>query len=412
MMALMLSAKGSDISHWRAVGDFSATFRQTLLDRLEYCGSDESERLLSTTMSALERLAAENDAFCQTYEGLIAAVVASLEPEPLRELTVAYYAALYSHVRRHRSAPAFYQASSAFLRALAGAVCRHAKNRLGSLSGQIPTFELVALGPAGRQEFSPFCPLQLALVHEHADHPDEEAISRFASFIHEGFEACGLKVDSAITPRNPQWRGSISEWRERQAQKLEQGGAEEFLDIFRLADQSALFCDEGFTHEFYGLCKNLLTDHRSAMASLVSRVRNISHGIGIMGGLRFEKNGPYRGLFALRDNALQPLSASVCVLALIRGLATRTTPQRIREILLKGELSVDMTERLLLAWHALHELRLVRESSVQSDWSSEANLYLDIDELNVEEQNLLRETLEAVGMIQRHVAIIYSGMEV
>jgi signal-transduction protein with cAMP-binding, CBS, and nucleotidyltransferase domain len=253
--------------------------------------------------------------------------------------------------------------------------------------------------------------LQLALVHDHADHPDEDALSHFAAFIHEGFEACGLNIDSEITPRNPQWRGSISEWRRRQAQKLEQGRVDEFIDIFRLADQSTLFCDEGFTHEFYRLGRILLTDHRSAMASLVSRVRNISHGIGIMGGLRFEKNGPYRGLFALRDNALQPLSASVCAFALLSGLETRTTAQRIREILMKGELSVDMAERLLHAWHTLHELRLVRESNVQPDWSSEAILYLDIDEMKVDEQNLLRETLETVGMIQRHLAVTYSGME-
>jgi signal-transduction protein with cAMP-binding, CBS, and nucleotidyltransferase domain len=141
-------------------------------------------------------------------------------------------------------------------------------------------------------------------------------------------------------------------------------------------------------------------------------VRNISHGIGIMGGLRYEKNGPFRGLFALRDNALQPLSASICALALLKELETRTTPQRVREILLKRELSVDMAERLLHAWHALHELRLVRESHVQPDWSSESPLYLDINEMDLNEQNLLRESLDAVGAIQRHVAVTYSGMEV
>ena len=37
----------------------------------------------------------------------------------------------------------------------------------------------------------------------------------------------------------------------------------------------------------------------------------------MMGGLRFQKRGPYRGQFALLENALQPLSASVSALGLL-----------------------------------------------------------------------------------------------
>jgi signal-transduction protein with cAMP-binding, CBS, and nucleotidyltransferase domain len=269
---------------------------------------------------------------------------------------------------------------------------------------------LIALGAAGRQEFSPFCPLQLVLVHGEAGDVEED-LSRFGRLLHEGFEACGLRVDGNITPRNPEWRGSMSEWQQRLERKLNQGGVNELLNLFRLADQTALYCDDGFEPEFMTLCRFLFKERRSAMAFQVTRVLNLSHGIGIMGGLRIAKKGSYRGRFALYEHGLQPLSAAICALAQLKSLETQTVPQRIREILWRRELNVDMAERLLLAWHTLHELRLTREHDLQPDWLNEAALHLKVGELPDSEQKQLREALETVGTLQRHVGQIFSGME-
>ena len=409
-MALLVSAKGGDVLAWRASGDFAATYRQLLLARLEFCRSDEAEGLLAGTGQALDELVAANDAFCRHSRDLIGKVVECAEPSELRELTIAFYTALYEHIGIHHSAPAFYEFSTLFLQALSGAINRYAHTALGLLDRQMPPVMLVALGPAGRQEFSPFCPLQLLLVHAEAGDAEHEALSQLGRLIHEGFEACGLQVDTTVTPRNHEWRGSRAEWRSRLTQRLEQGRAGELIDLFRLADQSTLYHDEGFDVEFRSLCRSALKERRSAMAFQVTRVLNISHGIGIMGGMRFVKQGPYRGQFALRDNALQPLSGAIGVLSLLKGLETSSTPQRIREILWRRELNVDMAERLLQAWHSLHGLRLTREHDVHPDWPNESPLHLNVEEMTDREQNSLRESLDTVGAIQRQVGLTFSGM--
>ncbi|MBC8019068.1 MAG: hypothetical protein H7X83_11195 [Verrucomicrobia bacterium] len=410
-MALLVSAKSSDVLAWRASGDFSATFRQLLLARLEFCRSNQAEALLMGTGQALDDLIAANEAFCLRCSDLLGAVSACAEPPRLRELATAFFAGLYEHIGIHHSAPAFYEFSTLFLQALSGSINRYAHTTLGMLDRRMPSVKLIAMGSAGRQEFSPFCPLQLMFVHGEAGDAEHEALSQLGRLIHEGFEDCGLRVDGTVTPRNPEWRGSMSEWRQRLEHRLDRGRVNELIDLFRLADQSDLYHDEGFDPEFIVLCRSLLKEHRSTMAFQVTRIRNLSHGIGIMGGMRFEKKGPYRGQFALRDNALQPLSAAICVLALLKGLETPSTPQRIREILWRRELNVDMAERLLQAWHALHELRLTRERDVQPAWTNEAALHLNVEEMHDSEQNLLRESLETVGAIQRHVGLTFSGME-
>ncbi|MBK5274733.1 MAG: hypothetical protein JJE30_06750 [Desulfuromonadales bacterium] len=410
-MSLLVSAKGSEVLVWRASGDFAATFRQLALDRMEFCPSDEAAALLSGTCQALDDLAAANDTFCLHSTDLIAEVSACADPSRLRALTTEFFAGLYEHTGTYHSVPAFYEFSLLFLQSLAGSITRSAHAALRLPDRRMPHVKLIALGPAGRLEFSPFCPLQLLLVHGEAAHADAETLSRFGSLIHEGFAACGLLVDEIVTPRNKEWRGSMPEWRQRLLQRLEQGRVNELVNLIKLADQSALYQDEGFDAEFSQLFRSLFKERRSAMAFQITRVLNFSNGIGMMGGMRFVRKGPFRGKFALRDNALQPLSAAICALALLKGLETPSTPQRIREILWRRELNVDMAESLLQAWHFLHELRLARERDVQPDWSNETPIYLKIEEMQTSEQNLLRESLETVGAIQRHVGLTFSGME-
>ena len=185
-MAQLVSAKGSDVLAWRAAGDFTATFRQLLLNRTEFCRSDEAAALLNGAAHALDTLALENDAFCSRCSGLTEEVAACAEPARLRDLITTFFAELYDHVTVHHSAPAFYQLSLLFLQALAGSLSRYAYTRLG---------------PAGHQEFSPFCPLQLLLVHGDAGDGEIDRIVRYAGFLHEGFAACGLRIDEQITPR-------------------------------------------------------------------------------------------------------------------------------------------------------------------------------------------------------------------
>jgi signal-transduction protein with cAMP-binding, CBS, and nucleotidyltransferase domain len=408
-MALLVSAKGSDVLAWRAAGDFAVTFRQVILDRMEFCRLDEAAAMITGASHALDDLATANDMFSSRCLNLIVEVEACPEPGRLRELTTSFFAGLYDHSAIHHSAPAFYQFSTLFIQALSGSVSRYSLAMLGDSSARMPEMALIALGPAGRQEFSPFCPLQFMLIHEGVEDAESGLIQRFATLLHEGFEACGLQVDEAVTPRNGQWRGTLPEWGQRLEKVLKRGKSSEVIEILRLADQTQLHGVGDAGAGFRQLSLEALAASPVAVNNLVSRVVALSNGIGMMGGLRFEKSGPFRGQFALLENALQPLAASVSALALLKRLDTMATPMRIRELLWRRELNVDMAERLLQAWHMLNELHLNREREVQPDWPNAAPLHLDIDQMNAAEQEALRESLEAVGNIQRHVGINFSG---
>jgi CBS domain-containing protein len=279
------------------------------------------------------------------------------------------------------------------------------------VADKLPPVAVVALGPAGRTEFSPFCRLQLLLIHGVSDSSLAEPLRLLGRMLHEDFEATGLQLDQVITPRNPEWRGDPIQWQQRLVAGLEQGTPTELINLLRLVDQTALFPGGELENEFSALCLSLLQKSRTTMAFMVSRVMGLSNGLGMMGGFRLERMGPYRGLFALFDYALLPFTASVTALSMIKGDGAAGTRQRIRDLLSRQELNVEAAENLLLAWYNLNELRLSRERELFPVCKDKESLYVNVEAMTDGESELFRETLETVAAIQRNVTITFSGWE-
>jgi signal-transduction protein with cAMP-binding, CBS, and nucleotidyltransferase domain len=153
-----------------------------------------------------------------------------------------------------------------------------------------------------------------------------------------------------------------------------------------------------------------LNGNRPAVAHLVNRMASLSNGLGLMGRLKLERSGSNRGLFRLLDHGLLPLTAALSALALLKESAGVSTCDRIHDLLRRGELDVELAERMLATWHCLNDLRLQREHSIQIEGHAGPSSFLDPDELTAEQLQSLKEALESVASIQRHVEIIFSGM--
>ena len=129
-----------------------------------------------------------------------------------------------------------------------------------------------------------------------------------------------------------------------------------------------------------------------------------------MGRLKLERTGKNRGLFRLIDHGLQPLSAALSALALIKKSGATGNCERVHDLLRRGELDVEQAERMLATWHSLQDLRLMREQSFRVGEHAGLAACLDPDELTEEQLQALKEALESVAVIQRQVEIIFSGM--
>ena len=410
-MSIVITSKGKDFNTWRAAGDFGKMFHEELRKRDAILTSEQSEALILDVGHELERRAADHDASLVRMKHLIAEVAASNDPASLQALMVEYWTVSYELFRLYRSATAFFQLSQELLTAVSGSVVAIAKARLGVATDMLPPVAVVAMGPTGRHEFSPFCSLQLLLIHGEPDPSLTQSLGLLGPILHEVYEEIGLHLDEAVTPRTPDWRGSSAQWRQRIINGLESGESTELIEILRLADQSVLHDEANVGADFRTTCLGFLTVNRSAMDNLVTRLHSLSSGIGLMGGIRTERSGPCRGLFGLLDHALLPLSASITALSFMHALDAPETPMRIRGLLYRGLLNVDMAERLLEAWHLFNELRLGKEVTKHPHWDSWDGLCLDISVLSDAGQNELLQCLETVVTLQRHVGITFSSWQ-
>jgi CBS domain-containing protein len=410
MMDFLLSAKTGDITSWLATEGFAAEYRQAILDEAASDLSGGAEAAFARSMELLEKSALTHLTLTRELDSLLEQVAAPPPADSLKELTVQYYDLLYRHTDAFHSAPAFYQKSIEFMRMLSAAIMIHSTERLGPLGQYLPKVALIAVGPAGRCEYSPFCTLQLLLVHEEVDTSQVEAISLLCHNLHAGFEATGLAIDQVITPRNPEWRGSIAGWQQRCQNALDHPTADGLISILRLADQYPLTTDTKIAQELKELTVATLGKSRPAQANLIERMESLSNGLGMMGRLKLEQSGGGRGRFRLLDHGLLPLSAALSALALIKKNRAVSSPDRVLALLKQRELDVDLAEKMLRTWHTLHELRLRREQGFSIVDHTAQTLLLNPAQLSLEERLSLKAALASVAEIQRYVGIIFSGM--
>lgn len=409
-MNLMLSAQSGDVTTWRAVESFVAAFRQSLLAlaATEKCGN--AEMLFMRTSAALDATIAAHLQLLKLLNGLIEKASSAAATE-LKELTASFYDHLYRHFGLFHSVPAFYQLSMTFLQKTSGAIIAQATAEIGQSARTLPELTLIAVGPAGRGEYSPFCVLQLLLVHGEVTPSQQEAIGRFCASLQKGFEAAGLTLDPTITPSNPEWRGSLAEWRQRCLDGLDSQEDEDLINLCRLVDQYPLYQANGYAAEFKQTCSTILGTNSPAVTNLIKRVGALSNGLGLMGRLKLERSGRQRGLFRLLDHGLLPFSAAMSALALLTECREVSSCERIRGLLKRDKLDVEVAERMLTAWHTLHGLRLWRDQAYKIDGWDDLSSCLNPNEFTVEQRQSLIEALESVAMMQRHVEIIFSEIE-
>ncbi len=399
-----LTAKRGDITSWRAATEFADRYRQTALELAAYRGNN-AEGLFAKACASIVTAQEVHRQLIGEMNDLIEG--ASTAPV-LTEVTTAFTTRLFRHFNYFKSASAFYQLSSRFLERMGTVVTARVLKLVDTELPPLPKMAVIALDGAGRGEYSPVAPLQLLLVHGEIGLEQHASIDRFCSVLHDHFEQAGLPIDPETTPRNLHWRGTLPEWQRRCAANGPLNGSDGGYS--RLTDQTLISPPNEISDGFTQLTITALRHNRPALAGLLTHIGSLSHGLNFMGRLKVERQGEERGKFNLRDQGMTPLGATLATLSLLKGSQAVSSCDRIRDLLLLRELDVEMSERLLTAWHSLHLLQLQQEGTGVTEGTITPSLLLDPDELGGDALHTLKKSLEAVGSIQQLVVNSFSEL--
>ena len=402
-MSMFPVNKGGDILAWRDTVELVDGVRQQLAQKMAYLlDGDELVFLQGLQERITEEMAVESR-FAEDVEQVLAALETSG--------TVDEMVAAYRHGRQISSDYFVRRGSVLTVQSL----CIRLQDRLTCRAVRLADewMDRSGFGPppapycwfafegAGREEGTVAGNFNSLLVHGEVQGESAAYFAGFSLRVNAILENCGVKSLGGITPVHPSWRGSLNEWRTRLI-----GGAagektaEDLLFLVRFADLRLVSGDSTLCGETMNLIRSLFEFNGRGFGEVARITAELATGLDFFGRLRLERGGEHRGEFNLEQYGLSPLMENIRIMAVLADVPTTANVGRIKELLGKGHLGVDLSQRLLRAYHDFTTLKLKAEMRRAGGGDG---VFLKPEELNERELDSLKDGMEAVVNLQRIV---------
>ncbi|WP_298438530.1 putative nucleotidyltransferase substrate binding domain-containing protein [Geobacter sp.] len=406
-MPIFLGAKGEDVLSRRGTADFLVRLRQELYGRLAHLAPGEDLALMAEVEEALREEIAYEERFSGEFVRELVQLDEAGDAARLAALLQRLRAMAADYFRRRGSVSAYHFVCTAAVDRAVAAAVRLARRWMEEIGPGVPSSPwcLMAIGEVGRGEATPFSSCDFLQIHG-SEFPEEAA--SFAGLAGRVSALCGeigLASRTGIAPSLPAWRGSMAEWRSRIAARLAEGDADPD-GLIRLADLRLVAGDASLAAGMVNLVRAMLGFHREPVREAARRTAMMPSGFDFFGRLRTERGEAHRGEFNLGLYGIDPLVAIVRVLTVWFDIPETGTVERVRGLLQRGRIDVDLAERLLFAWHTLGRLALNEEIG---RGGGAGGLFISPGTLAEHGLEELKRGLEAVGSLQKIVYSIVSG---
>ena len=414
-MPMLLGTKGDDILQWRASAELVARLEAGLSRKWGRSSAREAESFLCGVIASLkDELCYESqlDQETASLDRLIAAARSAIDLQPLQ---ARYREVVSAHFRRRNSVLALCGACNHLHDTMLARAAALAEERMLQLGqGSAPIYALLVSGDRGRQEETLHSRNRYLLLHE-LDSP------RFFLFSHQLSQA--LRDAGMLFGDEAIWHGSLTEWRALLGggtPHREEAGLASLLTpltpfaapprqdtpsmpewkwrLEAMADLCFITGYEPLGADALSAAAGAIREQRNRdpFFQLARRVINLPLALGHFGRWRLQRDGEYRGELNLEELALAPLVMAVRVLAVHAGVQEGGTVRRIRELLNKGALDVELSERLLKAFQCFMQLRI--ESEIRSERSG---AFANPEDFSQELDARVRRSLDAVLNLQK-----------
>ncbi|WP_224981702.1 putative nucleotidyltransferase substrate binding domain-containing protein [Geomonas agri] len=411
-MPMLLGTKGDEILKWRASVELVASLKQRLERKWGSSSSREAEAFLGTLIDSVKEELIYEGQLDEELAALDQAVTEAPTPATLVPLQARYRELVAAHFRRRSSPLALCGACNALHDQVLLRAAQLAEERMRDLGqGTAPVYALLVSGDRGRGEQTLYSRNRYLLLHQ----LDSQRFFLFSHQLTLALQESGLLADGEVP-----WHGSLTEWRsllkngDRQqpappelepmlpfaaAQKQEAPPLPEWR--WRLESMADLCHVAGFEP----LAEQALTAAAAALKEqrgrdpffqLARRVINLPLALGHFGRWRLERGGEHQGEIDIETLGLSPLIQLVRILALQAEVHEGGTLERIRQLLYRGALDVDLAERLLKALQCLMQLRI--EGEIRSEGAA---AFANPEEFSMALDGRLRSALEAVLNLQK-----------
>jgi len=414
-MPMLLGTKGKEILKWRASAELVDSIEARLAEKWGRSSAPEAESFLERFIGALDEELRYEAQFLNETAILDQAIEEAAEPAELKPLRSRYREIACAYFSRRQSVLALCDSCTRLHdRLLDRALALAGERMLQRGQGTPPVSALLISGDRGRGEETLYSENRYFLLHEEQSP---------GAFLFSRQLMAALNEAGLLSAEQMFWHGSLGEWRALLGGSFplrENGGRllplaalppfaaplkqvpQEMPDwAWRLEALADLRFVRGEAALAVEALQNaaLTINHekgRGPFLQLARRVIGLPLAVGRFGGLRLERSGEHRGELNLEELALTPLVMTLRVLAVYTGIHAPGTLERIKELLERGALDVDLAERLLKAYQLFMQLRILSEIRYE-----EPGAYCNPEEFEEPEDSRFRGALETVLNLQK-----------
>jgi CBS domain-containing protein len=399
-MAIYPGVKGGDILAWRGVSELVTGLQEQIARRMISLLPGEEIELLRRVQGRFDEELAVEERFAAEFARLAGGLKQAEYEDELPRLHDRFTQLAADYFRERGSVLGLHSLCSGFRDELVRKAL-HFAEQVTEAGARPGPYCWLSGEAAGRGEQSLRVNADYFLIYRDTG---EDAARRFERFSYQAvaiLERCGLMTPGQRTAAVKKlWRGSVDDWQRWLDKEFSREGEPRFSIICRLADLRSLHGDGVLSAEVAELSRERLKQETAAASFrlLAKKAVGMPVALGMFGGFRVERSGAHKGCFNLDRLAVDPLVMNIRVFSIASELSATGTVDRIKQLLEGGRLDVNLTERLLMAFHEFgrHQIRLEMAAK-----GGNGGLFLDPDELTEPDQEKLKNGLEAVVNLQK-----------
>ncbi len=264
-------------------------------------------------------------------------------------------------------------------------------------------FSIMVLGSEGRREQTLKTDQDNALIYEDQPSLDIDLKEYFDSFgntytkllLEIGFPPC----PGNVMVNNPQWRGSLSQWKSKLQSWISSPEPENTLRIGMFFDFRNVFGDESLTRELREETFRLAAQNELFVGYMILDALRFKPPLGFFRNFLLEKEGEHRGELDIKKGGIFPITQGVRALALKGQVEETGTLTRIEKLTEKALLPPDISQNLKEAFEFLQQVRLKSQVKKLREGKRPDN-YVNPEEMSKLERDLLKDSFKIVEEFQ------------
>jgi DNA polymerase-3 subunit epsilon/CBS domain-containing protein len=283
------------------------------------------------------------------------------------------------------------------VRALTGRAAALAEQHLAA-EGRGPApcpYALAVLGSAGRGESLLAMDQDNALIFSDTDDPAADAwFAALGTHVADILHAVGVPYcKGGVMARNPQWRGTLTQWRERVGHWIGRSKPSDLLSVDIFFDLAGVHGEMALAERIWREAFDAARGQAAFAKLLVESAGAVEPALGLFGGFRTD-----RGRLDVKKSGLFGLVTAARALAICHHVVERSTPARLAGIEALGRGGQDL-EALAEAQAILLDLLAAQQLADLAAGIPPSNA-IEVKRLERRDRERLRTALKAVAHLE------------